>query len=105
MADIIKVSPEKLKSTAASLNETGMSIKKTTSEMMNLIAGISHSVWSGEASSAYIGKFKGLQGDITKMCKMIEDQVIHLKDIASEYQSAEEQNKAAAALLKNNVIY
>ena len=104
MTDIVKVTPERLKSTAASLNQTGASIKKTTSQMLALMTGISQSVWSGEASSAYLGKFSGLQSDITKMCKMIEDQVLHLNTIASEYQTTEAQRKAAAATLKNNVI-
>ena len=36
MTDIVKVTPERLKSTAASLNQTGASIKKTTSQMLAL---------------------------------------------------------------------
>lgn len=105
MAELINVTPEKLKSAAASFNETGASIKKTTSDMMSLIVGISHSVWSGEACSSYIGKFKGLENDVTKMCKMIESQVTHLNTIAQEYQASEAQNKEITAALKNNVIY
>lgn len=104
MANVIHVTPEKLKSSAASFKDTGAEIKRTTSQMMELITGISGTVWSGEACSAYLSKFKGLDSDIAKMCKMVEDQAQHLVSIADEYQSAEAQNKAAAATLKNNVI-
>lgn len=104
MAERINVKPQQLKMTARSFNDTGQSIKKTTGDMMSLIAGISHSIWSGEACSSYIGKFRGLQGDVTKMCKMVESQATHLDTIATEYERSESQNKEAIAALKNNII-
>ena len=102
MADLINVTPEKLKATASSFQQAGKDVKKTTSDMLQLVRGISSSIWSGEASSIYLGKFNGL--DIAKMCKMIEEESQHLTTIAQEYQLAEEQNKQVAATLKNNVI-
>ena len=93
MADLINVTPEKLKSTAVSFQQTGQNVK-----------GISSSIWSGEASSSFINKFSGLEADINKMCKMIEEEAQHLTSIAQEYILAEEQNKQVAATLKNNVI-
>lgn len=104
MADLINVTPEKLKATASSFQQAGKDVKKTTSDMLQLVRGISSSIWSGEASSIYLGKFNGLDADIAKMCKMIEEESQHLTTIAQEYQLAEEQNKQVAATLKNNVI-
>ena len=101
MADLINVTPEKLKATASSFQQAGKDVKKTTSDMLQLVRGISSSIWSGEASSIYLGKFNGLDAD---MCKMIEEESQHLTTIAQEYQLAEEQNKQVAATLKNNVI-
>ena len=102
MADLINVTPEKLKATASSFQQAGKDVKKTTSDMLQLVRG--SSIWSGEASSIYLGKFNGLDADIAKMCKMIEEESQHLTTIAQEYQLAEEQNKQVAATLKNNVI-
>ena len=102
MADLINVTPEKLKATASSFQQAGKDVKKTTSDMLQLVRGISSSIWSGEASSIYLGN--GLDADIAKMCKMIEEESQHLTTIAQEYQLAEEQNKQVAATLKNNVI-
>lgn len=105
MADLINVTPEKLKSTAVSFQQTGQNVKRTTSDMLQLVRGISSSIWSGEASSSFINKFSGLEADINKMCKMIEEEEAqHLTSIAQEYILAEEQNKQVAATLKNNVI-
>lgn len=101
MADLINVTPEKLKATASSFQQAGKDVKKTTSDMLQLVRGISSSIWSGEASSIYLGKFNGLDADIAKM---IEEESQHLTTIAQEYQLAEEQNKQVAATLKNNVI-
>lgn len=104
MANIINVTPEKLKSTASSFQNTGASVRQTTTEMMSVISGISQAIWSGEAGSTYISKFKGLDGDVSRMCRMINKQVEHLNAIAQEYTSTEEQAASAAAVLKNNVI-
>ena len=104
MANIINVTPEKLRSTASSFQSTGTSVRQTTSEMMSVINGISHAIWSGDAGSAYISKFKGLDADVSRMCRMINKQVEHLNTIAQEYMSTEEQAASAAAVLQNNVI-
>ena len=50
MADLINVTPEKLKATASSFQQAGKDVKKTTSDMLQLVRGISSSIWSGEAS-------------------------------------------------------
>ncbi|MCI6858256.1 MAG: WXG100 family type VII secretion target [Eubacterium sp.] len=104
MGNIINVTPEKLQGAAGSFQSAGAGLKKTAMEMIQLITGISSSIWSGEACSSYLNKFKGLETDINRMYKMVEEESAHLMMIAREYQSAERQNKAASASLKNNVI-
>ena len=54
MADLINVTPEKLKATASSFQQAGKDVKKTTSDMLQLVRGISSSIWSGEASSILV---------------------------------------------------
>ena len=104
MADVIKVSPEKLKASSSSLGSIGKSIRNTTGQMLSLVTGISQNVWSGEASGSFIRKFSGLQNDVTRMCKRLDEQSAHLNSIAAEYRTTEESNKAAASRLKSNVI-
>ena len=45
MADLINVTPEKLKATASSFQQAGKDVKKTTSDMLQLVRGISSSIW------------------------------------------------------------
>ena len=104
MSDTIKVTPEKLKTTASSFQQIGNDIRKTAQEMISVITGVSTAVWSSETSQTYISKFKGLDTDVTKMCKMINEQVSHLNTIADQYRTTEEQTKASAQTLKNNVL-
>ena len=40
MTDLINVTPEKLKSTAVSFQQTGQNVKRTTSDMLQLVRGI-----------------------------------------------------------------
>ena len=51
MSDTIKVTPEKLKTTASSFQQIGNDIRKTAQEMISVITGISNSVWSSETSN------------------------------------------------------
>jgi WXG100 family type VII secretion target len=103
MADFIKVTPEQLKATASSMESVGNSIKNTTSSMLSEVSGISQNIWSGEASGTFIKKFQGMQTDINKMCKRLNEQSKHLAAIAAEYSKSEEANKTAAASLKNQL--
>lgn len=103
MADFIKVTPEQLKASAASMESVGNSIKNTTSSMLAEVSGISQNIWSGEASGTFIKKFQGMHGDIGKMCNRLRDQSKHLASIAAEYSKSEEANKTAAARLKNQI--
>ena len=104
MADVIKVTPEKLLATANQMQQLGNEIRSTAAEMLSLITGISANVWSGEAGAAYIGKFKGLEGDTARMNKMIAKQVTHLSTIAREYKTTEQKAHQTAAALKNNIL-
>ena len=82
MAIILKVSPDKLLSTAAELESQGSTMKTYTDQMVNLVNEISGDVWSGDAATAYKTKFSGLQDDIARIHKMVQEHVQDLQDIA-----------------------
>lgn len=103
MTGTIKVTPEKLKSTAVEFGNQGSTISNLTSQMMTLITGLSSS-WEGEASTMYMTKFKGLENDIQTINQMIQEHVNDLEEMASLYQSAETANVEAAEALASDVI-
>ncbi len=100
---VLKVSPEQLTSAADSFRSEGSNIQNITSEMMSKVTSLT-SVWEGEASQAYITKFKGLDDDIQRMIRMINEHVTDLNDMANEYRQAEQQNESDASALADDVI-
>ena len=104
MANIIRVAPAKLTSTAGSFETTAGEIKSLTTTMTSTVQQLSGRVWSGDAASAYTSKFNGLQGDINKLYTMIIKHSNHLKSIAREFDAKESENVTEANSLNSNVI-
>ena len=103
MDGTIKVSTQELRSASSQFSSYGSEIQNLTSQMLSLISGITGAVWSGEAS-AYQSKFAGLEADISKINKMIQEHVTDLNTMADEYDRAEQQAQQEASALKNNII-
>lgn len=59
----LKVSPAELEAKATDFKGVMSQIKTLTDDMMADVTGLS-STWTGDASAAYISKFKKLQTDI-----------------------------------------
>ena len=106
MDGTIKVSTQELRSASSQFSSYGSEIQNLTSQMLSLISGITGAVWSGEAASAYQSKFAGLEADISKINKMIQEHVTDfaLNTMADEYDRAEQQAQQEASALKNNII-
>lgn len=103
MEGILKVSPEQLRSTASEFSSQGQQISSCTSEMMNIVTGLS-SAWEGAASQAYVNKFRALDDDIQRLNRMIQEHVQDLNDMAQAYEQAEQQATDAASTLTSDVI-
>ncbi|BCN29972.1 WXG100 family type VII secretion target [Anaeromicropila herbilytica] len=103
MEGILKVTPEKLISTSTEFSQKGTTVSNLTTEMTNLVTGLS-SVWLGDAASAYSQKFKGLDSDIQKLNKMIQEHSKDLNDMATVYTQAEKASVDEINTLQNNVI-
>ncbi|MBO5303959.1 MAG: WXG100 family type VII secretion target [Lachnospiraceae bacterium] len=103
-AAIIKVDTKKLTSTATAFQSTGNEIAKLTQQMTSTVKALTGNVWSGDAATAYVKKFDGLQDDIQKMSKMINEHVSDLQAIAKQYETSEEANVAVANTLADDVI-
>ena len=103
MECIIKVSTEQLRNTANEFSGLGQQVSSLTSEMVSLVAGLS-SGYEGEAAQAYINKFRGLEDDIQKINRMIQEHVTDLNDMAQRYDQAEQNNVSDAGNLSSDVI-
>lgn len=103
MDGIIKVSTEQLRSTSSEFSTLGQRVSSLTSDMTNLITGLS-SGYEGEAAQAYINKFRGLDDDIQKINRMIQEHVTDLNDMAQRYDEAENKSVSDAGTLSSDVI-
>ena len=103
MEGIIKVSPQLLTSTASGFGNQGTIINNLTTEMMNLITGLS-ATWEGDAATAYITKFRGLEDDIQKMIRMVQEHSQDLQEMAQIYAEADMANAEEANSLSADVI-
>lgn len=104
MAGVIKVSTSKLRSTASEFQNSANQIKSLTSQMTSIVNGLSGQIWTGEASNTYKQKFQGLNDDIEKMIKYINEHVSDLQQMAATYESAENENQSQASGLSSDVI-
>lgn len=103
MEGILKVTPEELQTTAGEFGSKGNTIKAQTDQMMEMVQNLSAS-WQGEASNAYLNKFKNLQTDIDKINRMIQEHVKDLNEMAEGYKQAENANMEHSQGLSDNVI-
>lgn len=103
MEGILKVTPEKLIQASGEFASTGKTINSLTQEMTTIINGLK-SIWQGDAATGYGNKFNGLQDDIEKMNRMIQEHVTDLNEMAREYQSAETANTEESSRLLTEVI-
>ena len=100
----LKVEPAKLKNAANQFNSTGNQIRSLTQSMTQTVQQMTGQVLSGDAARAYTTKFKGLQDDIQKMIKMVNEHVADLNQMAQILIDVENKNQQTANTLKNNII-
>lgn len=103
MEGILKVTPDKLISTANEFSSEGNQIKTLTQGMLDTVNGLK-SVWQGDAANAYNTKFNALSDDMEKMNRMINEHVQDLNEMARVYQQAENTNVEDSNALQADVI-
>ena len=101
MTGNLRVTPEKLISTSTQFGQSDSKVNTLTQSMMD-IANQLNSTWAGETATGYYTKLKGLQADMQKLHKMIQEHTTDLQEMAKTYQEAEKANVQTANALKTN---
>lgn len=91
MTGTLKVTPEKLISTASEFKNQGTKIRSLTQQMLQIVNSLS-SGWEGEAQKAYASRFKALDGDMAQIQLKINEHVTDLNEMAETYKRAETFN-------------
>ena len=103
MEGILRVTPAELISVSNEFSAQGSAISALTSEMTNQVVGLS-SIWEGDAATAYVTKFRGLDDDIQLMIRMVQEHVNDLQEMANTYSQAESANLSDIETLSSDVI-
>lgn len=103
MTGNLRVTPEKMISVSTQFGQSDTSVNNLTTQMMDIVNQL-NSTWAGEAATGFYTKLKGLQGDMQKLHKMIQEHTNDLNEMAKTYQQAEKDNVQTAAALKTNEI-
>lgn len=103
MEGILKVTPEKLISTAEQFSSTGTQVRNLTQQMLAAVDSLKSS-WEGEAANTYHTKFHQLEDDMGKMDRMIQEHAKDLQEMARQYQTAEAANVEYGTELAGDVI-
>lgn len=99
----LRVTPEKMISTSSQFQQSDNTVNNLTKSMMDIVSQLS-STWAGEAATGYYNKLKGLDADMQKLHKMIQEHTTDLQDMAKQFQEAEKANLQTANALKTNEI-
>mgnify|MGYP002511775461 CR=1 FL=1 len=99
----LRVTPEKMLSASGQFQQSDGAVNNLTKSMMDIVGQLS-STWAGEAATGYYNKLKGLDQDMQKLHKMIQEHTTDLQDMAKAYIDAEKANLQTASALKTNEI-
>lgn len=103
MEGILRVTPQTLQNTASEFSTTGGEIANLTSQMTDLVNGLS-SFWQGENADAFKAKFAGLSDDIQKLINMVKEHANDLQEMAQIYIDTTTSNEDLIANLSSDVI-
>ena len=103
MEGTIMVTPEVLEATANEFGGIMTQVQSIANQMVDQVNGLG-SKWQGEASTAYINRFRMLDDDIAKLAAMINEHVSDLNEMAKRYREAEIKNMEESNSLPGDVV-
>ena len=103
MTGNLRVTPEKMISVSSQFQQSDNTVNNLTKSMLDIASQLNSS-WAGEAATGYYTKLKGLDGDMQKLHKMIQEHTSDLQEMAKAFQEAEKANLQTANSLKTNEI-
>ena len=99
----LRVTPEKLISTSTQFGDSNTQVSNLTKQMMDIVSQL-NPTWAGEAATGYYNKLKGLQGDMQKLSRMIQEHSKDLAEMGKTFQQAEKDNVSTANALKTDTL-
>ena len=99
----IKVTPEELRTASGEFASVDSKVSNITQEMMTLVTSLA-SNWEGEASQAYINKFRELDDDMARIHAKIQEHTTDLDEMAKVYEDVERKTQEQNSTVPSNLI-
>jgi len=103
MTGTLRVTPEELAKTSSEFGNKATTVQGITQQMLEIVNSLT-SVWRGDANSAYSNKFKGLEDDMNRLYRMIQEHSQDLQEMSNLYRTAEEANVQESSGLPADAI-
>lgn len=104
MADItLRVTPERLLNTSNQFTQSLGKVTNITRSIMGIVGSLRGS-WAGDAANVFYNKLRGLDSDMNRLHRMIQEHADDLRDACRIFQQAERDNTQTNQTLKNNQI-
>lgn len=91
---LIQVTPELLEAKASEVRTMKSEHDEVMAKMTNLVHALDE-IWKGEAQSAFVAKFDGMQATFTNFSEMLEGYAALMDTSASTLREADEALKSA----------
>lgn len=104
MADLIRVSPEQLRNTAATFEEKATSIQNTTNSISDMRSELSGDTFSGEAADAFNEKLGSMTENVTSLLEEVRKYKDALEEIANNFESSDSTAAGTAQSLNENIV-
>lgn len=99
----IKVTPEELRTASGEFASADSKISNLTQEMMTLVTSLA-SNWEGEASQAYINRFRELDDDMSRIHAKIQEHSTDLDEMARVFEDVERKTQEMNSAVSSNLI-
>ena len=100
----IKVETSKLTTAATDFENTGKEMDNLIKKMNNIAQGINGTIWQGQAQQQYVSKFNDFAAQSDKLRDSIEKHAESLREIATNYEDAEQEALGITQALANNIF-
>lgn len=103
MTGTLKVTPDKLTSTASEFKNKSSKIRSMTQEMLQIVNSM-NGIWEGEAQTTFAQRFKALDGDMAQIKLKIDEHVSDLNEMANTYKTTESAMASNVGALNTDFI-
>lgn len=100
----IRVTPETLRQKAGELDTNATDVRNLTAQMTERAMELTGRIWSGEAQSSYVTRFRTLQDTIEQYTPLLQKHASNLRIIAGQYEATETEAGEISNSLPGNIF-